>query len=107
MWKNKIAMSIADYIPDQDVSRLSVWEAKNFAFNPKRNRRLRRKIIKRYMLGATYTKVPFGFWESVVSDGEQIEPGYYVVDVADQIRLYCCRLESKASFLSRWAAVAS
>lgn len=94
-------MLIADYIPHQDVTRLSVWEVRNFAFNPKRNDRVRRKVIKREMLRATYGKVPVGFWESVVAHGAEIERGYFVVDVEGQTRLYCSRLESKAAFLRR------
>lgn len=100
-------MSVADYISGLDVSRLSVWEVRDFAFNPKRNSRLRRKVIKREMARATYGKVPFGFWESVVADGAEIERGYFVVDVEGQIRLYCSRLESKAAFLRRWVEVSS
>ena len=100
-------MPIADYVPHQDVSRLSVWEVRNFAFNPKRNSRVRRKVIKREMVRATYGKVPFGFWESVVAEGTEIEPGYFVVDVEGQMRLYCSRLESKAAFLRRWVEVSS
>lgn len=100
-------MSIADYVPHQDVSRLSVWEVRDFAFNPKRNSRLRRKVIKREVVRATYGKVPFGFWDSVLAHGTEIEPGYHVVDVEGQIRLYGFHLESKADFLRRWVDVTS
>ncbi|MNI73516.1 hypothetical protein D3C73_1295290 [compost metagenome] len=101
MWEDEVAMSVADYVPHQDVTRLSVWEVRDFAFNPKRNSRVRRKVIKREMVRATYGKVPIGFWESVVAHGTQIEHGYFVADVEGQIRLYCSRLQSKATFLSR------
>lgn len=101
MRQDEVVMSIADYVPHQDVTRLSVWEVRNFAFNPKRNSRVRRKVIKREMVRATYGKVPVGFWENVVAHGTQIEPSYYVADVEGQMRLYCSRLESKAAFLRR------
>lgn len=101
MWKDESRMSIADYTPHLDVTRLSVWEVRGFSDNPKRNNRVRRKVIKKAMARATYGKVPVGFWENVVAHGFEIEPRYIVVDVEGQTRLYCSRLQPKAAFLRR------
>lgn len=106
MWESEIAVLVTDYTPPGDVTRCSIWECRDFAWNPKQSARLLKKVIKRSLASAQYVKVPIGFWEDVYKHAKVLRPELYLVEVSGEFRLYCTDFESKAAFLKRFIDVA-
>lgn len=93
-------MHVRDYTtPLGDITRCSLWECRDFAWNPKQGARIFKKVVKRSLARAQYVKVPIWFWEDIHANGMVIRPGLYLVEVSGQYRLYCSDLQSRAAFL--------
>lgn len=95
-------MLVTDYSPPGDVTRCSLWECRDFAWNPKQGTRLLKKVIKRSIARAQYVKVPIGFWEDVYEHAKVLRPGLYLVEVSGEFRLYSTSFESRAAFLKKF-----